>query len=538
MTFNQFESMNKLNFLGCLGIFALATTMIACSSDDNTTDGGGSTTQATWTKNGGLDACDHVLFAESTTPSKTADNNGTQIGNGAQEFVFTGKQTIKKGTYSLKGWVYIADGAELTIEPGTIIKGDKETKAAIIAEPGGKLIAKGEANNPIVFTSEQPAGSRKPGDWGGIILCGNAKNNNGVLNQQIEGGPRTKHGGTNDADNSGVLQYVRIEFAGYPFQTDQEINGLTFGSVGSGTTIDHVQVSYSNDDSFEWFGGSVNCKYLIAYKGWDDDFDTDNGFSGKVQFGLSIRDPKIADKSSSNGFESDNNASGSDATPLTSAVFANMTFVGPRTTGGDSFQNTSGTGGYIDGGQMFPNNGSGLGKFQAAMQIRRNSNLSCFNSIAMGWPIGLLLDNEKGDCRKAFDDGNISLENLWFIDMEFLGSDKNGEYSDSYATWGTPDADGKKTATLDNSKGSYSHTAFLKDGYNNKSCTKAEAASWFNTTVPYLPTASATFLNVAKWTNSKVSSGFDKVNYIGAFSGANDKWYEGWAEFDPQNAKY
>lgn len=176
---------------------------------------------------------------------------------------------MKKGTYLLKGWVYIADGAELTIEPGTIIKGDKQTKAALIAERGGKLIAKGTATEPIVFTSEEAAGSRKPGDWGGIILCGKAKNNQ--TEQQIEGGPRTKHGGADDADNSGALSYVRIEFAGYPFQKDKEINGLTLGSVGSGTEIDHVQVSYSNDDSFEWFGGTVNCKYLVAYKGWDDD---------------------------------------------------------------------------------------------------------------------------------------------------------------------------------------------------------------------------------------------------------------------------
>ncbi len=197
-------------------------------------------------------------------------------------------------------------------------------------EPGGKLIAKGTATEPIVFTSERAPGSRRPGDWGGVIVCGKAPNNNGVLAQQIEGGPRTKHGGTDANDNSGVLQYVRIEFAGYPFKKDQEIYGLTLGSVGAGTTVDHVQVSYSNDDSFEWFGGTVNCKYLIAYRGWDDDFDTDNGYSGNVQFGLSVRDSRIADASQSNGFESDNNAEGSTAEPFTSATFSNMTFLGPK----------------------------------------------------------------------------------------------------------------------------------------------------------------------------------------------------------------
>lgn len=148
----------------------------------------------------------------------------------------------------MKGWVYIRDGAQLTIEPGTIIKGDKETKAALIVERGGKLIAKGTATEPIVFTSEQAAGSRRPGDWGGLIICGKAKNNQGN-DMQIEGGPRSHHGGDNDADNSGILSYVRVEFAGFPFEKDKEINGITFGSVGSGTQVDHVQVSYSNDDS-------------------------------------------------------------------------------------------------------------------------------------------------------------------------------------------------------------------------------------------------------------------------------------------------
>ena len=397
--------MNKMYLMGCIGILAASAMLSSCSSDDE--GNGGSTTEYKWTTNGGLKACDHILFE---TDNKE-NANGTQIGNGDQEFVFTGKQTLKKGTYLLKGWVYIADGAELTIEPGTIIKGDKQTKAALIAERGGKLIAKGTATEPIVFTSEEAAGSRKPGDWGGIILCGKAKNNQ--TEQQIEGGPRTKHGGADDADNSGALSYVRIEFAGYPFQKDKEINGLTLGSVGSGTEIDHVQVSYSNDDSFEWFGGTVNCKYLVAYKGWDDDFDTDNGFSGKVQYGLSLRDSKIADTSQSNGFESDNCADGATVDPRTKATFSNITFVGPKVLD-DKFQNTTD---YITAGAYNPNNGSALGKFQSAMQIRRSSNLNCINSVALGWPIGLIVDGEKGETgrmpRKANSSFRMYISQVW-----------------------------------------------------------------------------------------------------------------------------
>lgn len=507
--------MDKLKLYGCMGILAMAFTMSACSSDDENAD----TPQSgvNWTTNGGLKACDHLLFT--ADGDANVNDNGTQIGNGDQEFVFTGKQTLKKGTYILKGWVYIADGAELTIEPGTIIKGDKQTKASLIAERGGKLIAQGTATEPIVFTSEEAKGNRRPGDWGGIILCGKAKNNKSEI--QIEGGPRTKHGGNDDADNSGVLSYVRIEFAGYPFQTDQEINGLTLGSVGSGTKIDHVQVSYSNDDSYEWFGGTVNCKYLIAYKGWDDDFDTDNGFSGKVQFGLAVRDSKLADVSQSNSFESDNNADGSNSEPHTSAVFSNMTFIGPKAVDASFVNDAS----YITGGSYYPNNGSSLGKFQSAMHIRRDSHLNCFNSVVVGWPIGLILDNEKGDTQGAATAGNLKLENIWMANVDAVGTDFNKIYVDGLYNY--------ETKQVDQTKPSFSSTFFKAQSGNQ---VYDAATGWFDTT-GYIPTSGSPLLSAAAFTNSLLSSGFDKVDYIGAFA-AGDTWLNGWTNFDPQNADY
>lgn len=506
--------MDKLKLYGCLGIMAMALTMSSCS--DNDENDGTQQTNVNWTTNGGLKACDHVLFT--ADGDANVNDNGTQIGNGDQEFVFTGKQTLKKGTYILKGWVYIADGAELTIEPGTIIKGDKQTKAALIAERGGKLIAQGTATEPIVFTSEEAKGNRRPGDWGGIILCGKAKNNKSEM--QIEGGPRTKHGGNDDADNSGVLSYVRIEFAGYPFQTDQEINGLTLGSVGSGTKIDHVQVSYTNDDSYEWFGGTVNCKYLVAYKGWDDDFDTDNGFSGKVQFGLSVRDSKIADVSQSNSFESDNNADGSNSEPHTSAVFSNMTLVGPMATDASFVNDAS----YINGGNYYPNNGSSLGKFQAAMHIRRDTHLNCFNSVAIGWPIGIIIDNEKGDTQGAATAGNLKLENIWLANVNAVGTDFNKIYVDGLYNY--------ETKQVDESQPSFSST-FFKAQSGNKFY--EAATGWFDTT-GYIPTSGSPLLSAAAFTNSLLS-GFDQVSYIGAFA-AGDTWLDGWTNFDPQNTDY
>jgi hypothetical protein len=309
-------------------------------------------------------------------------------------------------TYKLRGLVYVTSGAILTIEPGTKIVGENGKNGALIITRGAKIIADGTQDKPIVFTSE--AATPQRGDWAGLVILGQAPNNssyNGVDGiGEIEGGVNNSDGlglyglgaTSNLADNSGILRYVRIEYAGYAFLPDKEINGLTFGGVGNQTLVDYVQVSYANDDSFEWFGGSVNCKHLISFRTLDDDFDTDNGFSGKVQFGICLRDSSIADISKSEAFESDNDANGSDrmtylpAIPVsannpvainpvkTSAVFSNMTIIGPKATA--------------------LNNGSSL--FLAAAQIRRNSEISIFNSVFLGWNGGsvstLLIDASKG----------------------------------------------------------------------------------------------------------------------------------------------
>lgn len=473
----------------------------------------------------GLSSCSSDDNNEDPTPSPVEYPlsdivfNGNEIGNGRQEFEIKGKYTLPKGTYLLKGWVYITDGSELTIEPGTVVRGDKATKAALIVEPGGKLWAKGSAQSPIVFTSAQSPGSRRPGDWGGLILCGKARNNQGSM--AIEGGPRTTHGGADDNDCSGALSYVRVEFAGYPFAPDQEINGITFGSVGRLTQIDHLQVSYSNDDSYEWFGGCADAKYLIAYHGWDDDFDTDNGFSGRIQFCYGVRNPRIADQSVSNGFESDNCADAATKEPFTSCVFSNVTFVGPRVD--PAFQNTSD---YITGGDMNPNNGSKLGQFQAAMQIRRNSHLSCFNSVAIGFPVGLIVENDKGAAtQEAATAGTFRLGQVYFADMGIAGSDKNKSFQDALCTNGSD---------LDASQESFSATYFLAAEGNKLYAN----ASDLMLSSSYMPMSGSPLLTAASFADPLLASGFDKVGYIGAFSGVGDTWMNGWANFDPQSTNY
>ena len=244
-----------------------------------------------WTKGWANFDCQNAVYAETSV-----NVSGEISGN----VTWTADKV-----YLIQGFVYVVNGAVLTIEPGTVIRGEKSSMGSLIVERGGKIMAEGTLAKPIVFTSNAAAGSRVRGDWGGLVLCGKASVNQPGGEVQIEGGPRTIYGGAttpDDNDNSGVLKYVRIEFAGYPFQPDKEINGLTFGGVGRGTSIDYIQVSYSNDDSYEWFGGTVNCKHLIAYRGFDDEFDTDFGFQGKIQFIVGLRDSAVADKSQSEWF--------------------------------------------------------------------------------------------------------------------------------------------------------------------------------------------------------------------------------------------
>jgi hypothetical protein len=284
--------------------------------------------------------------------------------------------TTWSGVVLLQNKIYVKNNATLTIAPGTIIRGDKVTQGTLIITRGAKLNAQGTVSQPIVFTSNEAVGNRNEGDWGGIVLLGLARNNQpgGVAN--IEGivpTTDTQYGGAFDNDNSGTIKYVRIEFAGIALEPNKEINGITFGSVGSATTVDYVQVSHSGDDSFEWFGGTVNCKHIIAYRGLDDDFDTDFGYRGKVQFALSIRDKDVSDApGDSNAFECDNDAAGSNATPKTRPIFSNVTLVGPKGNGTIA----------LPVGE----------KFEKAFRLRRNSAVSVLNSLVTGWEKGLSIE--------------------------------------------------------------------------------------------------------------------------------------------------
>ena len=421
--------------------------------------------------------------------------------------------TTWSGIIKLENKIYVKGGVTLTIAPGTIIRGDKTTQGTLIVTKGSKIIADGTVNNPIIFTSNEAAGARSEGDWGGLVILGNAVNNQPGGKANIEGitpSTDTEFGGTDDADNSGVIRYVRIEFAGIALQPNKEVNGITFGSVGNKTLVDNVQVSFSGDDSFEWFGGTVDCKHLIAYRGLDDDFDTDFGYRGRVQFGLIIRDASMSDAAGdSNGFESDNDATGSNAKPLTAPVFSNITLIGAKG----------------DGTTVLPQGE----KFEKAFRLRRNTATSVFNSIITGWEKGLSIEGTSTE-------DNVTGDSLVFANnilTNFNTSTKVVTATPAfYATWF-----GAKSNDT---------TSVLAD-------VKLINAFKFDGTIDARLAVGSVAATGADFKNKKFTGGFvtepvgantfwTETKYQGAFNvtdnTAKTNWTEGWANFDPENTVY
>jgi hypothetical protein len=285
----------------------------------------------------------------------------------------------------LKGYIYVTDGAKLIIQPGTIIKSDISEKGALCIERGAQIVAEGTATKPIVFTSGRPVGERTPGDWGGIVILGRAKTNR-TSEPTIEGGIGRAYGGTNDLDNSGILKYVRIEYAGIAAMPNSEINALTLGGVGSGTIIENVQTIYANDDAFEFFGGTVNAKNLYAYGTADDDFDFDFGYTGTITNGVAKRDPQFVDNGDAgNGIECDNDGTGSSAQPFTHPKLFNMILVGPNVS------------------TALPNHNLGL-------RFRRGTQFTMKNSVIWGWMKGGL-SLESNETAQFVKDGVSVFEN-------------------------------------------------------------------------------------------------------------------------------
>ncbi len=261
-------------------------------------------------------------------PTKTEYNDTNQIlfGN-----ITTNTILYKKNTYLLQGNVYVINNAVLTIEPGTIIKGDAESAGTLVITKGAMIVADGKETDPIVFTSNKVV--RKPGDWGGIVLLGDAPINKfgGTASLPLDLDPaRTLYGGTNNTANSGILRFVRVEFAGKKVKGFKEFNGITFAGVGNKTVLDNVMCSFSGDDSFEFYGGEVNMSKMVSYKSTDDDFDFSQGAQVNLDNSLTIRNSFFSAANGSRCIEIDSYERKEDADfskKLTTVIASNMTML-------------------------------------------------------------------------------------------------------------------------------------------------------------------------------------------------------------------
>ena len=439
----------------------------------------------------------------------------------------------KDKIYRLKGYVRVGEEAvsgtitkkgQLTIQAGTIIIGDKATKGTLIVQRESKLIAEGTAAEPIIFTSAEGIGSRSPGDWGGVVICGKAPNNlTGVA--ELEGGYKGFHGGTVADDNSGSLKYVRIEYAGIPLNPNQEINSLTMGSVGSGTKIEYIMASFGLDDSFEWFGGTVNCKYLVAYKGTDDDFDMDNGYSGTIQFGLGYRDGNLADVSGSNGFEIDNDAAGSNLAPFTSATLANFSIIGAKGKSSD----------YLDA------------NFQNGAQLRRNAKVKIYNTFITGYPAGLYIDSQRGAAKTNAANGELIVKNVVIAGTTGWGSTGFTSLNSGLYGFGVPVVNEEQIARTGSAGtvatrpieiGTVSASAWFAAIAGNKTLTSTANTGIYSALWSARPTltltagASESLIGTALPT----LAGTTATDFVGAFKDSD--WTAGWSEFNPNSIVY
>ena len=398
---------------------------------------------------------------------------------------------LPKGKYTLKGYVFVTDRATLRFAAGSVIVSDSIQKGALIVERNSRLFAEGTATEPIVFTSGKSAGTRAPGDWGGIVLLGNAPTNR-ITEPIIEGGINSGYGGSVVADNSGILKYVRIEFAGIAADPNSEINGLTCGGVGSGTTLENIQVSYGNDDAYEFFGGTVNPKNLIAFATADDDFDFDFGFTGRLQFGISLRDPQFVDGGDAgNGIECDNDGSGTIAAPRTRPQLSNFTFCGPNAAANTAANHNFNT------------------------RWRRSTHFVLRNSILMGYQKGGF-QFESDSTAQAYIDGRSAFRhNLVHAVVEPYKVSSTSLINAATVKTKAEGVDSCKTYTAAND-------IMLENPFNLAAPNFAPKAG-----------SPATAANAASFVGL---TGFTTTTYAGAL-GTNN-WLQGWTSFTPKTNNY
>ena len=512
------------------------------------TVGGGVVNGTSVDDNGVTAGVSYSYHVASVSAADTSDFSAPiNFATGEKEATLTGPVTASRTLYAdtlytLSGYVKVANGATLTVQPGTKIIGDTtQPGSSLWILRGAKIDAQGTADAPIVFTSARSPGNRKPGDWGGIIIIGN-----GIINRTgstilTEGGAAGQAenyaGGTDNSDNSGTLRYVRIEFAGYDISNGagQELNSLSSYAVGRGTTYEYIQTMSGLDDSFEFWGGAVDTRYLVSYESGDDHFDWTEGYQGRGQFLIALQTQRLTPQSGAGVFSSDprgfegdgcdpavsgctvSNAPGSAGTsaPYSMPVWANFTVIGTGQLGG------------------FPADGNGA-------VLRRGTGGTMFNGIIARFPgTGLQMRDAFTDSLRLRDSLNIVNLILAENGPSATPTNYDADGADVLATCpGSPPPD------VETCRRFAQAGKFATANHQVGTAAASLVASLNPTGLDWTPVATAGQPDPTTGGSTVVPAHFDartasffgaampKTTYIGAADPSGAKWWQGWTVYN------
>ena len=437
--------------------------------------------------------------------------------------------------YVLRGFVYVNSGATLTINAGTRIVGDTTALgSALFVLRGAQIVANGTAAAPVVFTSQRSAGNRSPGDWGGLVIVGNARANrtgNVIVegsNGSVVGANPTGTiytGGTVDTDNSGTLRYVRVEFAGYATLTDAELNSFTFAAVGSGTTVEYVQALAGLDDNFEWFGGAVNGKYLVSYESGDDHFDGSEGYRGLNQFLIGMQTTFITPRPGAGavstdpqGFEIDGcngggcvapsggnaQSAGRDEGLYNMNVFANFTMIGTPT------------------GVTVPGSG-GVGAV-----FRRGTGGYYLNGVIARWPrAAISLRDSTSNNRFQVD--SLIVRNLYFAENGALASGAN--FDATGTNFGQESAFAARNSNIVVGDAAVTAASLFTSLPTVSGTTNGASFDWSPAASSPIATGGLNSFTADPRIAARVGSFITPTAYRGAAAPGGTKWWAGWTNY-------
>ena len=437
--------------------------------------------------------------------------------------------------YVLRGFVYVNSGATLTINAGTRIVGDTTALgSALFVLRGAQIVANGTAAAPVVFTSQRSAGNRSPGDWGGLVIVGNARanrtgnvivegSNGSVVGANPAGTIYT--GGTVDTDNSGTLRYVRVEFAGYATLTDAELNSFTFAAVGSGTTVEYVQALAGLDDNFEWFGGTVNGKYLVSYESGDDHFDGSEGYRGLNQFLIGMQTTFITPRPGAGavstdpqGFEIDGcngggcvapsggnaQSAGRDEGLYNMNVFANFTMIGTPT------------------GVTVPGSG-GVGAV-----FRRGTGGYYLNGVIARWPrAAISLRDSTSNNRFQVD--SLIVRNLYFAENGALASGAN--FDATGTNFGQESAFAARNSNIVVGDAAVTAASLFTSLPTVSGTTNGASFDWSPAASSPIATGGLSSFTADPRIAARVGTFITPTAYRGAAAPGGTKWWAGWTNY-------